>query len=177
MKEGLVKKKEQKTIFQDAVHKLHERNAKLKEEIEKEASKHPRIEPEFKTPMKVNVDLKTIHAINNTDIATAHQTKNYHQIRRDLGNAANGFNDEVDKLIKSLLGYDDFQSIKSRNITQFVDGLSKINPHIHNADWFLGAKLAKFSPTRTTSHRKDDVAREFQDWYHQNSTKLREYFN
>ena len=61
-----MKKKEQKTIFHDAVHKLPERNAKLKEEIKKEASQHPRIEPEFKTPMKVNVDLRTIDAMFNT---------------------------------------------------------------------------------------------------------------
>ena len=48
LKDGLVKRKEQKKVFQSAVQKPYERNAKIKEEIQKLASQHPRIETEFK---------------------------------------------------------------------------------------------------------------------------------
>ena len=96
-----MKKEEQKTIFPSAIQKLHERNAKIKEEIHKLASQHPRVETEFKNPVKVEVDLKTIDAINNTDVATAHLTKNYHQLSGNLGRTRDMFDHNLMMLSNS----------------------------------------------------------------------------
>ena len=111
--------------------------------------------------MKVNVDLKTIDAINNTDIATAHQTKNYHQLRLNLGNTRNRFDQKVDDVVKFLLSYDEFRKLKpdqrpKATAMDIMVELRKINPKIHQTDWLTEAKLTKFNPTRTQSHRKED---------------------
>ena len=50
--------------------------------------------------MKVSVDLKTVDATNYTETATAHLTKNYHQLRSALGNAQKRFDFEVNKFVE-----------------------------------------------------------------------------
>ena len=83
--------------------------------------------------MKVNLDPKTIDAINNTDIATAPLTKNYHQLRSGLGTAQKRFDQEVGNVVKFALGYDEFVKLKpdqkpKATISDLMVELRKINP-------------------------------------------------